>query len=252
MTYNILDGGQTRENEILDVIRAANPHVVVIQEVMDENALQSLAHHLQMEYFPAEGTRERRVALLSQLPIENFKSHHPLFPIWNNFIEATVKVPSGEVFRLIGVHLVANPWIVFECWRLLEILYILRHIQQYSNEPCLMAGDFNSVAPGDRVIRSTMPIRLKFILWSQGNRVYRFALRTLLSSRFIDCFRLRNSTDDGFTLPPPVPTIRLDYVFINPAMEKYIKNCWVVREPNSVTKASDHYPVMVELNFENK
>jgi endonuclease/exonuclease/phosphatase family metal-dependent hydrolase len=35
-------------------------------------------------------------------------------------------------------------------------------------------------------------------------------------------------------------------------MEKYVKNCWVVREPNSVTKASDHYPVMVELNFENK
>ena len=252
MTYNILDGGQTRENEIVEVIRTANPHVVVIQEVMDENALQSMAHHLQMKQFLAEGNRERRVALLSQLPIENFKSHHPLFPIWHNFIEATVKVPSGAVFRLIGVHLVANPWIVFEFWRFLEILYIGRHIQQYSNEPCIMAGDFNSVSPGDRIIRSTMPIRLKFILWSQGNRVYRFALRALLSSGFIDCFRLKNSTEDGFTLPPPAPTIRLDYFFTNPIMEKYVKNCWVVREPNSVTKASDHYPVMVELNFENK
>jgi exodeoxyribonuclease III len=252
MTYNILDGGHTREHEIVEVIRTASPNVVVLQEVIDEDALRSMAHHLQMKDFLADGNRDRRVALLSQLPIENFKSCHPVFPIWHNFIEATIRAPSGEVFRLIGVHLVANPWIVFEFWRLLEILYILRHIRQYSNEPCLMAGDFNSVAPGDRVIRSTMPIRLKFILWSQGNRVYRFALQTLLSSEFIDCFRLKNSTDDGFTLPPPAPTIRLDYGFINPAMEKYVKNCWVVREPHNVTKASDHYPVMVELNFENK
>src|SRR5215211_1191265 len=252
MTYNILDGGQGRENDILEVIQTANPDIVILQEVTDEDVFQSIAHHLKMKYFIGEGNRERRVALLSQLHIENFRSHHPIFPIWHNFIEATIKVSTGDVFRLIGVHLVANPWISFELWRLLEIRYIVKYLQQYSNEPCLMAGDFNTVAPGDRIITSRWPMRLKFILWSQGNRVYRFALRFLISSEFIDCFRLKNPDGDGFTLPPPVPNTRLDYVFVNRPMEKHIKSCWVVHEPNNVTEASDHYPVMVELNFENK
>src|ERR671922_1331917 len=106
MTYNILDGGQDRENDILEVIRTTNPSVVVIQEVIDEDILRLLAHNLQMKYFIGKGNRERKVALLSQLPIENFRSHHPLFPIWHNFIEAKVKDSSGEVFRLIGVHLI--------------------------------------------------------------------------------------------------------------------------------------------------
>jgi exodeoxyribonuclease-3 len=251
MTYNILDGGQHREDDILEVIQTANPDILVIQEVIDEEILKLLAHNLQMNHFFGEGNRERKVALLSRLPIENFKSHHPLFPIWHNFIEAKVKMSSGEVFRLIGVHLIANPWIGFEVWRLLEIRYITKYIQQYSNDPCLMAGDFNTVAPNDRIITSRIPIRLKFILWLQGNQVHRFTIRSLISSGFIDCFRLKNPNEDGFTLPPPQPNTRLDYIFINQAMQKYLTKCWVVRESNAVMKASDHYPVVAEFNIDN-
>lgn len=35
-------------------------------------------------------------------------------------------------------------------------------------------------------------------------------------------------------------------------MKKQIKNCYVVREPNNVTKASDHYPVVAEFNMDNE
>lgn len=252
MTYNILDGGQSRENAILEVIQTANPDIVVIQEVTDQEALQSIAHPLKMKLFIGQGNRERKVALLSRLPIEDFRSYHPIFPIWHNFIEAIIKAPTGNVFRLIGVHLIANPWIGFELWRLLEIRYIVKYLRQFSNESCLLAGDFNAVAPGDHIITSSWPMMLKFIIWSQGNGPYRFALRSLSSAGFLDCFRLRNPNSDGFTLPPPVPNTRLDYIFVNQPMESNIASCWVVREPNSITKASDHYPVMVELNFENK
>lgn len=252
MTYNILDSGQNRENDILEVIQNAKPDIVVIQEIIDENILQLLAHSLQMKYFIGKGNRERKVALLSRLSIENFKSHYPAFPVWHNFIEAEVKCSSDETFRLIGVHLIANPWIGFELWRFLEIRYITKYMKQYRNERFLMAGDFNTVAPKDKFILSTFPNRLKFILWLQGNQMYWFAIRSLISSGFVDCFRLKNPSEDAFTLPPPVPNIRLDYIFVNRPMEKYVKNCWVVREPNNVTKASDHYPVMVELNFESK
>jgi endonuclease/exonuclease/phosphatase family metal-dependent hydrolase len=250
MTYNILDGGIGRENHILEVIQAANPDIVLIQEVTDEDVFQSMAHHLNMNYFLGKGNRERRVALLSQFPIENFTSYQPGFPIWHNITEAIIRVPTGGMLRLIGVHLVANPWIGFEVWRLLELRYIIRYLQQYTNEPCLIAGDLNAVAPGDRIITPSWPMRLKFILWSQGNRVYRFAIRFLVASGFVDCFRLKNRNEDGFTLPPPAPSIRLDYIFVNQRLEKHVKSCWVVCQPEGVTKASDHYPVMVELNFE--
>jgi endonuclease/exonuclease/phosphatase family metal-dependent hydrolase len=249
MTYNILDGGISRETYILEVIQGANPDLIVIQEVTDVNILRSLGQTLNMEYLIGKGNRERKVALLSRLPIENFRSNHPIFPIWRNFIEANIKCPSGESIRLVGVHLIANPWIGFELWRLLEIQYITKYIQPYSNYPCVMAGDFNAVAPKDRIITSTMPIRLRFILWLQGNRMFRFAIRSLISSEFVDGFRLKHPHNDGFTLPPPVPNIRLDYFFINKAMERHIKDCWVVRDPKNVEKASDHYPVMIELNL---
>lgn len=96
MTYNILDGGQSRANDILEVIQANDPSIVIIQEVVDEEILQSLAHNLQMKHFIGEGNKKRKVALLSKLPIESFKSHHPIFPIWHNFIEAEIKAPLAK------------------------------------------------------------------------------------------------------------------------------------------------------------
>jgi endonuclease/exonuclease/phosphatase family metal-dependent hydrolase len=33
MTYNILDGGQNREEHILDVIKTSQPDIVILQEV---------------------------------------------------------------------------------------------------------------------------------------------------------------------------------------------------------------------------
>ncbi len=251
MTYNILDGGIGREDSILEVIRAVNPDLIVIQEVTDVKTLTFLAQTLEMQSFIGKGNTKRKVALLSRLPVLDFKNYHPIFPIWNNIIEADIQYQSDKSFRLIGVHLIAGPWIGLELWRYLETNYILKHYQQFSQRPFLIAGDFNSVAPNDKVISSRIPGRLKIILWLQGNHVFHYSLQSMLSSGLIDCFRFINPNDEGFTLPPPKPNIRLDYIFINDAMKKYLKNCWVVRKPNPVTKASDHCPVVAEFNMDN-
>ena len=114
--------------------------------------------------------------------------------------------------------------------------------------PCLIAGDFNAIAPGESVKLETMPNWLKSIIFLQGNRVYHFSITKLLSAGFVDCFRSLNS-EQGFTLPPPNPNSRLDYVFVNATMRPYLRKCWVVREPSRVDHASDHYPVMAEFRF---
>lgn len=251
MTYNILDGGIGREAAILEVIRAVNPDVVVIQEVTDVKTLTFFAEALQMQSFIGKGNTKRKVALLSRLPVLDFKNHHPFFPVWNNVLEAEFQHRPEKSFRLIGVHLVAGPWIGFEFWRRLETNYLIKRYQPFLQQPFLIAGDFNAVAPDDVINIDRFPGRLKRVLWLQGNRIFHYSLQSLLSNGFIDSFRFINPGDHGFTIPPPQPNIRLDYIFVNEKMKKHLRNCWVVREPKSVVDASDHYPVVAEFNTEN-
>ena len=248
MTYNILDGGNNRESFILDVIKNAKPDVVILQEVFTESFLKPLSDSLGMNYFLGGGNKERKVALLSKLPVISFKSHHPVFPIWRNFIDAEIEYEPNETARIVGVHPMANLGLIFEIWRWWEANHIVRHLHNYQNRPCLIAGDFNAIAPGEMVKIESMPNWLKWIIYLQGNRVYRFSIAKFLSAGFTDCFRSLNS-DEGFTLPPPNPNSRLDYIFVNATMRPYLRKCWVVREPESVSYASDHYPVMAEFSF---
>ncbi len=248
MTYNILDGGENREAYILKVIQAANPDIVILQEVYSEKILQSLSQVLGMQYYFGNGNKRRKVALLSKLPVSNFKSHHPIFPIWRNFIDAEIKIAPSKTVNILGVHPMANLGIVFEIWRFLEASFIIDHIQKANMQPCLIAGDFNAISPGEKVNTQSMPTWLKWLIYLQGNRVYHFSITKYLSAGFTDCYRLMNS-DAGFTLPPPEPNARLDYIFVDIIMKGFLKRCWVVREPESVNYASDHFPVMAEFIF---
>src|ERR1041385_3394022 len=91
MTYNILLGGIGREKYIQEVIQSENPDVVVLQEVTSVEILKSIAQSLQMQWFFGEGNQKTKVALLSRLPVLNFKSYHPHFPIWHKVIAAGVQ-----------------------------------------------------------------------------------------------------------------------------------------------------------------
>lgn len=117
MTYNILDGGENREAYILDVIQTAKPDIVLLQEVFTEDFLVFLSRSLEMKYYIGTGNKKRKVALLSKLPVLTFKSHHPLFPIWRNFIDAEIEYEPDKTVNIIGVHPIANLGIIFEIWR---------------------------------------------------------------------------------------------------------------------------------------
>lgn len=248
MTYNILDGGENREAHILEVIKTAKPDVVILQEVFTENFLKFLSQSLGMNYYIGTGNKKRKTALLSKLPVRTFKSHHPIFPIWRNFIDAEIEFEPNKMARIIGVHPMANLGVVFEVWRFLEASYIIKHLQKSKSHFNVIAGDFNAIAPNEKVNTENMPVWLKWIIYLQGNRVYHFSIEKFISAGFTDCFRLLNS-DDGFTLPPPEPNARLDYIFVNAEMKKYLKRSWVVRESESANLASDHYPVMAEFSI---
>jgi exonuclease III len=250
MTYNILTGGVSREKYIQEVIQSANPDVVVLQEVTDVEVLKSIARSLQMQWFLGEGNQKTRVALLSRLPILNFKSYHPRIPIWHNVIEAEVEYQPNKSFVLMGVHLIPHLWIGFEVWRYLEVKYVLNLCKEFSRQPLLVAGDFNAIALGDDLLIKSSTVSIKAMLFLQGNYVFRFALQALLSAGFMDSFRFRHPKENGFTYPTAQRSTRFDYVFVNPVMQKHLKECWIVREPKIVIQASDHYPVLAEFDLD--
>ena len=249
MTYNILDGGEGREEYLLEVLGAIQPDVAVLQEVFDEGFVQRLANALKMKSCFVSGNRKRRVALLSRLPVIACQSYHPFLPIWHNVVEAEIEYQPDKRFLLFGIHPVANLSIIFEFWRWWEARHIIARTKPHTTEPCLVAGDFNAIAPNDRVMINQMPRWLKLTILAQGNRVYRLSIRQYLAADLTDCFRAMHPHDDGFTLPPPEPNSRLDYIFVNEAFKKHLIDCWTVREQLAVLKASDHYPVVAEFQM---
>ena len=249
MTYNILNGGIGREQLIAEVLLSVQPDLVILEEVYSRNTLEVLAKALNASYFFAEGNRARRVGLLSRRPILKRQSHHPFPFIWRNFIEVKIESSSGKPLHIFGVHPLANLGLPFEIWRYWEARYVTASANTDTTEPCLITGDFNAIAPGDKIVAATMPDWLRFMIWIQGKRVYHFSMSAYFQAGFTDCFRHLHPNDPGFTLPPPNPNARLDYVLVNDALKPYLRKCWVVGEPEAVLKASDHYPVVAEFEL---
>ena len=147
MTYNILNGGVGREQAILKVVQSIQPDIVILQEVYTSDFLQDLGTALNMEPFFATGIKKRRVALLSRLPIRSVRSHHPVFPIWRNVVEAEIEYQPNKTPYVFGVHPKADLGIVSEWWRWWEAKHILKYVSPYLDKRCLIAGDFNAIAP---------------------------------------------------------------------------------------------------------
>ena len=171
----------------------------------------------------------------------------PFPPIQQTVLEATIEHPSGLRLEVFGVHPVPRPSVVLELWRLWEIKVVLRRARERNPSACLILGDFNASAPGDKPQIHRLGIVNRMLILLQGRRIYRFAIRAMLDAGMVDCFRELHPNADGFTYGPPTPIGRIDYVFADAAMKARLKECFVVREPPTVDLASDHYPVVAEF-----
>jgi endonuclease/exonuclease/phosphatase family metal-dependent hydrolase len=251
LTYNILKGGQEREAKIIEVIRSVAPDVVVVQEVLEENRFRQIAAALKMSPYLAQsqGRLPLRVGLLSRLPVLDFRTLR-LWPVWPGCLQATVQLANGNSLTVFGVHLAAYyPWFM-EWWRTYQVRALLRYIRRTAPGLHLLAGDFNTIAPGDRASLDQAPLWVKAQAWFQLGHVPRWALRPLLDAGYVDCFRKLHSKEDGFTLPSVDPQVRLDYVFAAPSLNDALHDCRVITSPKAVTSASDHVPVLTEFGWE--
>jgi exodeoxyribonuclease-3 len=129
---------------------------------------------------------------------------------------------------------------------LFELRALLRAVASHQQGPHILIGDFNTVAPGDLFDVTRLPKRLRTLVWLSGGHIRWRTIATVLGAGYIDSFRQLHPQDVGYTLPTPEPHVRLDYAFVPGAFAAHVRSCEVVKTPE-VTSASDHFPLLLEV-----
>jgi exodeoxyribonuclease-3 len=243
LTYNIWVGGVNRIEPLARVINATAPDLVLLQEATRPELVEQLAMRTGMREWRAYNRQS--LGFMSRVPVAHASwikprvSHHA-------FIEV---VPAGEQVRFYGLHLSAVHAAWTEQRRRYELKALLRSVARHQEGFHVLAGDFNTLAPGAVLDLNKLPFRLRPFVWLSGGRIKWRTIQTVLDAGYVDAFRLKHPDDPGVTMPAPKPHVRLDYVFVPEPFRDRVTACDVVTHPD-VTIASDHLPVVADLRIE--
>lgn len=246
LSYNIRYGGTGREAAIADTIRNARPDVVMLQEATDPGVVARVAAQCGMPHWGAE--RGHSTAYLSRVPVRSHQwllarsARHP-------FLEVVLGDDgAGERCRLYGLHLTAwfSRWSENTRWR--EIRALLEGIREHQHGFHVIAGDFNALAPGERLEVARMPAWIRAMIWVSGNDIARRTIQAMLDDGYRDAYKELHPATEGYTFPTWDPHVRLDYVFVKDRDAVRVRRCEVLRDAARVAEASDHFPLLVELD----
>lgn len=241
LTYNIQRGGVGREASIAAVINEQAPDIVVLQEATRPEIVERLARSTGMETSGA--ARGRSLAFLSRVPIA---LHRWVRPLWSQHAFLEIR-PEGVDVRIFGVHLSAVHAAWTERRRVRELRSLLATVKHDNQTHHLLVGDFNTLAPDERLDISKLPRRLRLLVWLSGGRIRWQTIAIMLGAEYVDGYRLLHPADPGLTFPTWDPHVRLDYVFVPKPFAARLTACDVITE-GAVRKASDHFPVCAEVS----
>jgi exodeoxyribonuclease-3 len=242
VSYNIRYGGVGREDALAETIRQCAPDIALLQEATRPDVVERLAAATGMSTWGAWAGHS--VAFLSRLPIEHHEWHRPP---WSrrSFLEL---VPAGLGVRIFGVHLSAVHSNWTERRRVRELRSILEGIGQHQHGFHVVAGDFNTLAPGEELDDRRLPYRLRAVLWLTGRRIRWQTIQIMLDAQYADAYRTLHPGDAGHTFPTWDPHVRLDYLFLPGGSVDRLQGCDVVRPGNGTAPASDHYPLLALID----
>lgn len=159
LTYNILHGGGSRLDAIEAVIRDSRADIVGLQEVLDPQALTILGERLGMHTAFSPSRTKSSVGLLSRWPICDMDTGGSAH-MRKALLAATIAVPNGASLRVYATHLAADyaEPLAGELRRFREMGTILERMRasRIIGEPHLVLGDFNTLAPGERLQASAV------------------------------------------------------------------------------------------------
>ena len=244
LSYNIRYGGAGRERELSEVVRACDADVVVLQEATRTEVVRRLSAETGMEFWAArEG---HSLAYLSRIEIVHHEWHWPRGSR-RAFMEIA---PARLDLRVFGVHLSAVHSAFTERRRMREMRALLAWLAQQREGFHLLAGDFNTLAPGELLETWRLPPRLRPLVWLSGGRVRYQTIQIMLDAGYRDAFRHLYPAapgDEGYTFPTWDTHVRLDFFFLPAPQADRLKACRVVRAGPPLAQASDHFPLLAEV-----
>lgn len=241
LSYNIRYGGAGREARLAAVVRAVEPDLVMLQEATDPAVVERVAGDAGMAAWGAR--RGCSTAFMSRVAVEHSAWHKPP-GARHPFVEV---VPAGSDARVFGLHLSAVHSAWTEARRARELRATVNAIEPHRGGFHALVGDFNALAPDVVLDASRLPLRLRPFVWLSGGYRQRAAIPLMLQGGYVDCFRLRNPDDAGFTFPTWDPHVRLDYLFVPLPHAARVVDCRVVRDVAGLGEASDHFPLFARI-----
>jgi exodeoxyribonuclease-3 len=187
-------------------------------------------------------TRGFSVGFLSRVEVARHEWHRPP-PLQRSILEIVL---AGSETRIFGVHLSAIHSNWTEGRRVRELRGLLAGLAGREKD-AIVAGDFNTLAPGEQLDLNQLPRRLRVLTWLTGRKIRWETIQVMLDAGFLDGFRLLHPDDAGHTFPTWRPHVRLDFVFVPGSLARQLSRCEVI-QTDGIAKASDHFPLVAELS----
>jgi exodeoxyribonuclease III len=243
LSYNIRKGGTGRERALAAVITACEPDVAIVQEAYDSLVVERIASVCGMKHWAASAGHS--VGFISRLQV----GEH----VWRRvgwakraYLELAL-ADSG--FTIFGVHLSAIHSNLTEQRRAYEVRALLKSVERHQHGLHLVTGDFNTLAPNERLDMRRLPPRLRAFTWVTGKTIRWVTIRMMLEAGYADGFRVRHPSGEGNTFPAWDPQVRLDYAFVPDSFSAAVTECRVIRDVPGAKEASDHLPLITELDL---
>ena len=240
LSYNIRHGGSGREEHIAAVVASCQPDLVVFQEATRPAVVARVAQLCGMAQCGAQP--KTSLGFMSRTKVRDHQWHRPRLSR-HAFLEIH---PADADFPVFGVHLSAVHAAWTERRRAFELRNLMRTIRAHDRGFHVLAGDFNTLAPGDVLDFRKLPARLRALVWLSGGRIRWRTIQIVINEGYVDVFRRLHSDDRGLSFPVWDPHVRLDYVFASAGHAERFLMCEVVRDPPA-REASDHFPLLAEI-----
>lgn len=241
LSYNIRYGGSGRIENLATVIKACAPDLVIFQEATKPNIIEQLSKLTGLRYWASQPGYS--LGFMSRVAVTQYQWHRPP-GARHPYLEI---VPENTDMRFFGVHLSAIHSNWTEARRVRELRAVLKDIERFQKHFHVLAGDFNTLGPGELLDVNRLPFRLRPLVWLSGGNVRWQAIQVMLDTEYIDGYRAIHPKESGFTFPTWGAHLRLDYIFVPITYLDRLKACEVIDKIPQVAQASDHFPILAQL-----
>jgi exodeoxyribonuclease III len=251
MTYNLLNGAIDQFDEVIKVINDIQPDFLTLNEAngFDKNNNQRLKEFavrtklLQCHLAICGDGDSYHVAVFSKTPFVSLKEINPMARAG---ILVIINSPIGEI-AIVGTHL--TPYT--EDLRIKEANRIITALSTFKK--AIIMGDLNSLSQEDgykpSIINAFNDMQKK--KFTKAGKLRFDVIRTFNKAGFADTARMLGKEKD-ITAPTLLNefsahlNMRLDYVLVSDAIKSNVQQYEVIKNDRT-EKASDHYPVIIDL-----